>query len=132
MKCLVRDRQGRVLVVREAGREWWDLPGGGIDHGETIKEAIAREMQEEVSLQGDFTYTLFSAEDPTLLAHGFYQLRLIVALTTHNTVFSPGVDADEIAFIDPAELKDSPHATERNVHKHSQWQYSGMHCQNIE
>lgn len=89
-------------------------------------------MQEEVSLQGDFTYTLFSAEDPTLLAHGFYQLRLIVALTTHDTVFSPGVDADEIAFIDPAELKDSPHATERNVHKHSQWQYSGMHCQNIE
>jgi 8-oxo-dGTP diphosphatase len=52
-------RAGRVLMVRERGRgpegrhdglEYWTLPGGGIDDGETPAEALAREVEEEVGL----------------------------------------------------------------------------------
>ncbi len=45
--------EGRVLLVQEAkpsnyGR--WNLPGGHVDHGETIPQAAARELREESGL----------------------------------------------------------------------------------
>ena len=52
IKGLIRDTNGQVLVVKETGRTWWDLPGGGMDHDESIKSALAREMHEEVGLTG--------------------------------------------------------------------------------
>jgi 8-oxo-dGTP pyrophosphatase MutT (NUDIX family) len=45
-------RDGKVLMVKE-GHEWsnkWELPGGGLDFGEDIQTAFAREVQEEMGL----------------------------------------------------------------------------------
>ena len=42
-------RDGQVLLVRheKAGRSYWLVPGGGVDPGETMVEAAARELLEE-------------------------------------------------------------------------------------
>ena len=46
-------REGKVLLAREAeslsGK--WELPGGGLDFGENIREAFTREVQEEMGLK---------------------------------------------------------------------------------
>ncbi|MDB1086805.1 NUDIX domain-containing protein [Streptomyces sp. ACA25] len=36
-----------LLLVRVRGRDCWELPGGGIDAGETPREAAVRELLEE-------------------------------------------------------------------------------------
>ena len=69
IKGLIRNPDGQVLVVKEAGRTWWDLPGGGMDHGEDVESALAREMHEEVGLTGEFTYKIIAVDNPGFLTH---------------------------------------------------------------
>ena len=47
VKGLVRDELGRLLFVQERS-DSWDLPGGGLEHGEDIAEALKREFLEEL------------------------------------------------------------------------------------
>ena len=61
LKAVIFNENNEVLIVKESDRDWWDIPGGGMDHGESIKEALARELKEEVSLKGDFTYKVILA-----------------------------------------------------------------------
>lgn len=41
---------GKVLLVKEADDDWWALPGGGVDHGETIEASLVREVEEELGI----------------------------------------------------------------------------------
>ena len=49
IKAVIRNEKGVLLAVKENDREdVWELPGGGMDHGETFEEAMRRELFEEI------------------------------------------------------------------------------------
>lgn len=89
-----------------------------MDHGESISEAIAREMEEEVGMQGAFDYRIIEVDEPGLLPRNLLQIRLIFAVTPHNMTFSPGEDGDEIAFKDPEDFKDSSDKREQRIYRY--------------
>ena len=48
--ALFFDDQDRVLLVVPSYKDYRDIPGGYIDRGETPKEAVAREVREELGI----------------------------------------------------------------------------------
>lgn len=118
LKCLVVNTKGEVLVVKETGRDYWDLPGGGMDHGESIALAIAREMNEEVKLEGGFAYDIIAVEEPAMLPQNFWQVRLIFEVKPHRMIFSSGDDCDAVMFMNPQVFEHSQNMTERLLYKY--------------
>lgn len=121
LKAVLFNQDGHVLVVKEADRDWWDIPGGGIEHGESIKEALARELEEEVSLKGDFEYQAILAEDPRLQQkRDLYQMRLTFLVKADISGVATGVDSSEVKFINPNVFKDSDLITEQKIYEYSE------------
>lgn len=61
VRGLVRDTDQRVLLVRHTYRDGWYFPGGGAARGETLSEAVSREVREEVGIHVEGVPRLFSA-----------------------------------------------------------------------
>lgn len=54
--CLIKNDKGQIFAQKRSGdrrkfRNCWDLPGGGVDDGETIEQAVTRELQEELGFE---------------------------------------------------------------------------------
>ena len=61
---VVVDSQGRLLIgERPQGKAYagqWEFPGGKVEPGEAVFEALVREFREELNLQVEAAHALFS------------------------------------------------------------------------
>jgi ADP-ribose pyrophosphatase YjhB (NUDIX family) len=48
--ALIRDVDGRVLLVKPTYKDGWDIPGGYVEPGESPAQACGREVAEEIGL----------------------------------------------------------------------------------
>lgn len=56
-----------ILMIKKPRRGWYAIPGGKMEQGESIKEAVEREFQEETALKlnqpdlaGVFTFNIYN------------------------------------------------------------------------
>ncbi len=109
VKALVTDEQGRFLLQKEE-RGVWDLPGGGLDHGESPVEALKREVQEEVGLE-----VLNMEERPSyfVTAHGkrfdvWFSNIIYKTKLSDISKFTPSDECREMRYFTPQEVLDAP------------------------
>ena len=51
VNALIFDAEGHILLGHRRDIDWWNLPGGGMEFGETVDEALCREVREETGLE---------------------------------------------------------------------------------
>ena len=89
---LVED--GKVLLVKEVLRERsrWNLPGGGLEPGETIEAGLIRELREETGLRlTAITHVL----PPAACTVGIGDERTVCVFGTAEGTFRPSTDPME-------------------------------------
>lgn len=119
LEAVIRDGNGNILVNKEGDSDTWNLPGGGWDHGETEKQALARELYEEIGYQGDFEASPMTTAVFWLESKQAWLLWIVYRVTTETLSFSVGADSTEIRFIDPHQLQNASGFEE-------QWIYANL------
>ena len=58
-------KDGKVLLIHRIreDREYWVIPGGGVEENETVEEALDREMAEELGIKVEEKKSLFKIEN---------------------------------------------------------------------
>lgn len=49
--ALIFNPEHEILLALRRDINWWNLPGGGLELGETVEEGICREVREETGLE---------------------------------------------------------------------------------
>jgi 8-oxo-dGTP pyrophosphatase MutT (NUDIX family) len=76
VRAMVIDGEDRVFLVKHGYVTGWHLPGGGVERGETVRQALRRELREEANIE---------VIDPPLL-HGVF-LNAAVSRRDHIALF---------------------------------------------
>ncbi len=65
VRVILQDEEGRILMVRQhhEERDFWLVPGGGIEDGENSIEAAIREVKEETGLDIEVTGVAWHIEE---------------------------------------------------------------------
>jgi len=112
VRALVLDAHGKVFLVKHTYAAGWHFPGGGVEPGETLAEALARELVEEGNIEileppvmhgvflnarasrrdhvaffvlRSFRQTAAPAPNMEIAAHGFFALDALPEDTTAGT-----------------------------------------------
>jgi len=91
--CLVDEDRILLAEHRKDGRRYWLLPGGGVEAGETLTEALCREVLEETGFEVDVGRLLIVCEAVEPRRSGTrHLLNLVFAARVRAGSLAPGRD----------------------------------------
>lgn len=105
---VIRDPRGRVLLARRTqGRDLaglWEFPGGKLEPGETPRQALARELHEELGIDAQVGAAIINV--PQRYPHKHLHLDVYAVDVFNGRV--RGLDGQALAWVPPEKLPDYP------------------------
>lgn len=97
--CIIEVGSRVVVVRRRNPPSGWALPGGFVDYGETVEEAVRREMREETGLELEDLRQFHVYSDPGRDPRG--HCVSVVFTARGGGVPRAGDDAAELRLVEP-------------------------------
>lgn len=100
-------RDGRLLLIRRArepGRGRWSLPGGRVEFGESLEQAIRREVAEETGLAIDIVGFAGIRQVLPRDVHGGHYVVLSFAARWRGGEVVLNDEHDDARWVDPGDL----------------------------
>jgi 8-oxo-dGTP diphosphatase len=104
MKALVFDAERRLLVVQEPDGPW-EVPGGGWEHGESLEQCLARELDEELGarVRSIDLSTLYPCTG--VGASGYHRLKLAVRVVLEDSELTLGDEMQATRYVTSDEFR---------------------------
>ncbi|MFI1713070.1 NUDIX hydrolase [Streptomyces litmocidini] len=108
---VVRDDEGRLLLIHKTDNNLWALPGGGHDIGERIGDTAVREVREETGIEVEVDNIVGLYTDPDhVLAYedGEVRQQFSICFRAHPVGGSlrTSSESKEVRWVNPADLDD--------------------------
>lgn len=90
VRAIIVNEQNRVLLLRREestqGGGQWCLPGGKVDYGQLVEEAVKREIGEETQLKCLRAIFLFYQDSPPLVPGGMHCINFVFQCSVEGNV----------------------------------------------
>jgi ADP-ribose pyrophosphatase YjhB (NUDIX family) len=106
VSAIVIDAHGRILLILRTDNGYWSIPGGGLNPGESVAEATAREVREETGIDCQVTGLVGIYSDPNHVAaydDGEVRQEFSICFTTRMTggSMTPSSESAQVEFVRP-------------------------------
>ncbi|MFD8249777.1 NUDIX hydrolase [Nocardia sp. NPDC059691] len=115
VSALVQDDEGRILLIRRTDNGKYSIPGGGLEAGETVAQAVVREVNEETGIDVKVTELIGVFSDPDhVIAYNDGEVRQEFSICFRARPISgkprPSEESAEVEWVAPEKLR------ERDIH----------------
>jgi 8-oxo-dGTP pyrophosphatase MutT (NUDIX family) len=104
VRAVVLDGENRVFLIKHSYVSGWHLPGGGVETGETLYEALKRELVEEGRIELAGEATLFGIYLNSHVSRRDHVALYVVRYFTQDRKPEPNREIIDCGFFDMAAL----------------------------
>lgn len=109
VQCCLIDGDGKIMLVRHGYRPGWHFPGGGVEKGETVLEALERELSEEVGVTLHTPPTLVGPFANFRHFAGDHILVYVAEDWTQTRTLEPNFEIADVRRFSPTDLPEDIH-----------------------
>lgn len=108
--AVIFNGEGGILLQRRSDNGLWGLPGGSVEIGESVRDAIAREVREETGLVAEVVRLVGVYSDPKIQVvrypngHVVHYIGALLECRILGGNLQTGDETLELRFFDPADL----------------------------
>jgi ADP-ribose pyrophosphatase YjhB (NUDIX family) len=113
VRGMVLDAEGRVLLVRHGYVDGWHLPGGGVEPGETLLDALGRELLEEGNVKVAGVPMLHAVYYNNAASRRDHVALFVVREFEYEGPHAPSFEIQESGFFSPDALPEGTTAATR-------------------
>jgi ADP-ribose pyrophosphatase YjhB (NUDIX family) len=116
VRGLVVNADGQILLIKHSYVNGWHLPGGGVETGETLCDALTRELAEEGGVSFDGEAPLFAIYFNSQASPRDHVALFVVRVFRQESQFRPNTEIVDRKFFSPHALPaDTTAATRRRI-----------------